>query len=220
MNKFKKIEVYVSVIANRSAKNVFAYGFVAKCGNKIIKTGSSNYKNSTQNRVELFAACNVAYMFLNECDELVFYTHNNYVIQVLSNRNRRYEKNNDIISKFREITKDHYNISFIHRYINNVPEFSSSNQYALSSFKSSPKEDSGERESDASKQQPHSVEYHEVRLKALFATKGINLNKYSLSLFAQIYANPFWLTSFDDSIKYLSVLADIIKKDHEKGIIL
>ena len=117
MNKFKKIEVYVSVIASRSAKNVFAYGFVAKCGDKIIKAGSSNYKNSTQNRVELFAACNVAYMFLNECDELVFYTHNNYVLQVLSNRNRRYEKNNDIISKFREITKDHYNISFIHKYV-------------------------------------------------------------------------------------------------------
>ena len=218
MSKFKNIEVYVSIVSSRNSKNIFSYGYVAKSNGETIKTGAQNYKNTTNNRVELFAMCNIAYLFENECDNLSIFTHNNYVVQVLSNRNRNYDKNLDAISKFRDITKSYMNISIFYKCAKGISEFRVSNQLAISALDKSPKEDNKPKEQNLFKKETHTVEYHEIRIKSLFASKGINLNKYTLSLYAQIYANPYWLTNFDDSIKHLGQLSEFMKRDHDNGI--
>ena len=218
MSKFKNIEVYVSIVASRSSKNVFSYGYIAKSNGETINSGAQNYKNTTNNRVELFAMCNIAYLFRNECDNLIIFTHNNYVVQVLSNRTRNYDKNIDIISKYRDITKSYMNISIFYKGEKGISEFRESNQIAISALSKSPKEDSKPKDQDLFKKETHSIEYHEIRLKSLFASKGINLNKYTLSLYAQIYSNPYWLTNFEDSIKNIGQLAEFMKRDHDNGI--
>ena len=73
---------------------------------------------------------------------------------------------------------------------------------------------------DLSNYVPHSIEYHKTRLRAMFEYRGIHLSKYTLTLYAEICANPFWLTDFDESIKHLDLLAELMQRDRDNGIIL
>ena len=73
---------------------------------------------------------------------------------------------------------------------------------------------------DLSNYVPHSIEYYKTRLRAMVEYRGINLSKYTLTLYAEICANPFWLTDFDESIKHLDLLAELMQRDRDNGIIL
>lgn len=214
MDKYSIVEVYMEVAQSKKNSDVFSYGYVAIANGKQIGIGTKSFKESKENRVNIYAAANIAYTYSNICDKLKIYTHAMYLVYTLMS-NKEFSTNMDIISKYREITKDMKNITIEHMYINGVKYFNEAKNIAVNSINNAPFADNYK---DV-KHEGYSTEYHITRLDALFQSRGIKLNKYTLTLYARIYMDPFWLTNTDVSIDNIVILADIIRSDRKEGIL-